>query len=103
MTPTDWEWPAPTGRGIEEHFSMIGAAGLVAGTFSKSLASIGGWVAGDANTMEWIRFHGRTMLFSAAIPPPALGAALKSLEILNAEPELVRQAREKRSLLARRP
>jgi 8-amino-7-oxononanoate synthase len=82
-----------TGRGVEEHFGMPGAADLLAGTFSKSLASIGGWVAGNADTVDWIRFHGRTMLFSAAMPPPALAAALKALEIVRTEPALVRQAK----------
>jgi len=59
---------------------------LVCGTFSKSLASIGGWVAGEAKVIDWIRFHGRSMLFSAAIPPPSLAAASAALDVLITEP-----------------
>ena len=81
------------GRGIEEHFGMTGAIDVLAGTFSKSLASVGGWIAGSRKVMDWIRFHGRSILFSAAISPAALAAAHASLEILIAEPERVARLR----------
>lgn len=77
-----------TGRGVEEHYASVGAADILAGTFSKSLASIGGWIAGDPDVIEWIRYHGRTVLFTAAIAPPALAAASAALDILIAQPEL---------------
>jgi 8-amino-7-oxononanoate synthase len=80
-----------TGRGLEEHFDMPGAADILSGTFSKSLASIGGWVAGEAKVVDWIRFHGRSMIFSAAIAPPALAAASTALDILIEEPWRVQQ------------
>jgi natural product biosynthesis luciferase-like monooxygenase protein len=78
-----------TGKGAEEEFKMMGEIDILTGTFSKSLASIGGWIAGPTKVIDWIRFNGRSMLFSAAIAPSALAAAAKSLEILAAEPERV--------------
>jgi 8-amino-7-oxononanoate synthase len=83
-----------TGRGVEEHFGMEGSCDLVTGTFSKSLASIGGFVAADREIIEYIRFHGRPALFSASLPPGQLAAASKSLEILKAEPWRVANLKE---------
>jgi 8-amino-7-oxononanoate synthase len=80
-----------TGRGIEESAGLPGAADVLTGTFSKSLASIGGWVAADEYLIEWIRYHGRSMIFSAAAPPGALAAADAALDILIDEPERVRR------------
>ena len=80
-----------TGRGTEEHFDMIGTSDILCGTFSKSLASIGGWVAAEAKVIDWIRFNGRSMLFSASIPPTSLAAASTSLDILIEEPWRVEQ------------
>lgn len=75
-----------TGRGIEEMLGVPGAADVLTGTFSKSLASVGGWVAGEHDVVEWIRYHGRSALFSAAIPPTALAAASTALDVLIEEP-----------------
>jgi 8-amino-7-oxononanoate synthase len=75
-----------TGRGIEEMLGAPGAADVLTGTFSKSLASVGGWVAGEHDVVEWIRYNGRSALFSAAIPPTALAAASTALEVLVEEP-----------------
>lgn len=75
-----------TGRGTEEHFNMIGSSDILCGTFSKSLASIGGWVAAEAKVIDWIRFNGRSMLFSASIPPTSLAAASMALDVLIEEP-----------------
>ncbi len=75
-----------SGRGTEEHFGMGGAADLVCGTFSKSLASIGGWVAGDSRVIDWIRFFGRPMVFSASAPPAQVAAASAALDVLKEEP-----------------
>ncbi|OKH18909.1 aminotransferase class I/II-fold pyridoxal phosphate-dependent enzyme [[Limnothrix rosea] IAM M-220] len=74
------------GKGTEEHFDMIGSSDILCGTFSKSLASVGGWVAAEAKVIDWIRFNGRSMLFSASIPPTSLAAASTSLDILIEEP-----------------
>jgi 8-amino-7-oxononanoate synthase len=78
------------GRGTQEHFNMVGSSNLLCGTFSKSLASIGGWVAAKAKVIDWIRFHGRSMLFSASIPPTSLAAASTALDILISEPNRVK-------------
>ncbi|MCB0194970.1 MAG: aminotransferase class I/II-fold pyridoxal phosphate-dependent enzyme [Anaerolineae bacterium] len=83
-----------TGRGTEDHFATPGLADILSGTFSKSLASIGGWVAAERQVIEWIRFHGRSMLFSASSPPPALAAAATALHILIEEPWRVQLLRE---------
>jgi len=79
------------GRGTQEHYNFKYKADLLSGTFSKSLASIGGWIAGDAKVIDWVRFHGRPMLFSASLPPPALAAAAAALEILKSEPWRIRR------------
>ncbi|WP_232668348.1 MupA/Atu3671 family FMN-dependent luciferase-like monooxygenase [Pseudonocardia sp. TRM90224] len=83
-----------TGRGTEEEFGVIGAADVLTGTFSKSLASVGGWLAGPRNLMDWVRYYGRSMLFSASMPPPAVAAAAAALDVLVAEPERVAKLRE---------
>jgi 7-keto-8-aminopelargonate synthetase-like enzyme/acyl-CoA synthetase (AMP-forming)/AMP-acid ligase II len=83
-----------SGRGAEEELGVPGCADVLTGTFSKSLASVGGWLAGPAKLMDWVRFHGRSMVFSAAIPPPAVAAAATALEILAAEPDRVAKVRE---------
>lgn len=75
------------GRGTGEHFGLEGDVDLVMGTFSKSLAAAGGFIAGDRYVVDFIRHHARAQIFSAA-PPPALAAAvLKAIEIVIREPE----------------
>jgi 8-amino-7-oxononanoate synthase len=75
------------GRGTGEHFGVEADVDLVMGTFSKSLAAAGGFIAGDRMVVDYIRHHARAQIFSAA-PPPALAAAvLKALEIVVREPE----------------
>lgn len=75
------------GRGIGEHFGCMDQLDLVMGTFSKSLASIGGFVAGDADVIEYLRHQARPLYFSASIPPSAAAAALAALEVIETEPE----------------
>jgi len=77
------------GRGTASHFGLADEVHLVIGTFSKSLASIGGFVAGPKVVMEWIRHFGRAMLFSASLPPASTAAALAALDVLESEPEIV--------------
>jgi 8-amino-7-oxononanoate synthase len=78
-----------TGRGVLEHFDVFEDVDLVTCTFSKSFASLGGFVAGDADAIDYIKHHSRPLIFSASIPPANIAAALKSLEIIEAEPELI--------------
>jgi 8-amino-7-oxononanoate synthase len=75
------------GRGTAEHFGLDGKVDLVMGTFSKSLASVGGFVAGEERVINWIKHRARTLIFSAAPPPAAVAAVLKALEIIEREPE----------------
>ena len=75
------------GRGTGEHFGLESDVDLVMGTFSKSLAAAGGFIAGDRYIVDFIRHHARAQIFSAA-PPPALAAAvLAALGIVIREPE----------------
>jgi hypothetical protein len=75
------------GRGAGEHLGVHDEVDLVMATFSKSLASIGGVIAGRADVINWIRHKARALIFSASITPPAAAAALKALEIIEQEPE----------------
>jgi 8-amino-7-oxononanoate synthase len=77
------------GRGTASHFGLDGAADLTVGTFSKSFASVGGFVAGNRQVLEWIKHFGRSMIFSASLPPASVAAALAALEVLIEEPERV--------------
>jgi 7-keto-8-aminopelargonate synthetase-like enzyme len=75
------------GRGTPEHFGVEPEVDLVMGTFSKSLAAVGGFVAGDRYVIEHIKHTARAEIFSAAPPPASVAAALKALEIVEREPE----------------
>ncbi|HUF54516.1 MAG TPA: pyridoxal phosphate-dependent aminotransferase family protein [Dehalococcoidia bacterium] len=81
------------GRGTTSHFGLDGQVDLIMGTFSKSLASIGGFVAGPRPVLDWIKHFARSMIFSASLPPASTAAALASLEILDREPEIVERLR----------
>jgi 8-amino-7-oxononanoate synthase len=75
------------GRGTAEHFGLEEEVDLIMGTFSKSMASVGGFVAGDSKVIDFIRHTARTMVFSAAAPPAAVAAALATVDIMEREPE----------------
>jgi 8-amino-7-oxononanoate synthase len=77
------------GRGTASHFGLEGEVDLIMGTFSKSLASIGGFVAGPQKVIEFIQHFARPMLFSASLPPASTAAALAALTVLEREPEIV--------------
>lgn len=77
----------PTGRGTAEHFGLEEEVDLVMGTFSKSMASVGGFIAGDDTVIDYIKHRARTLIFSAAPPPASVAAALATVEIMDREPE----------------
>ena len=77
------------GRGVCDHFGLTDEVDLIMGTFSKSLASIGGFIAGDWDTINYLRHSSRTYIFSASNTPAATAAAQKALDILKAEPEII--------------
>src|SRR5690554_4321488 len=83
-----------TGRGTAEHFDLMDEVDIVMGTFSKSLASSGGFIAGKADVIDYIRHHSRPYIFNAAIPPSNTAAALAALKILKNEPERVEKLRK---------
>ena len=76
------------GRGTAFHYGIEKEVDLFMGTFSKSLASLGGYVAGDAKVVDYIRHHSRPFIFSASIPPANAAVALAALRHLEAHPEL---------------
>ena len=75
------------GRGVCDHFGLTDDVDLIMGTFSKSLASIGGFIAGDKDTINFLRHTCRTYIFSASNTPSATAAALEALHIMQAKPE----------------
>lgn len=77
------------GRGVCDHFGLTHEVDLIMGTFSKSLASIGGFIAGDADTINFLRHTCRTYIFSASNTPAATAAAKEALRILKSEPEIL--------------
>lgn len=77
------------GCGVCDHFGVTKDVDLIMGTFSKSLASIGGFIAGDFDTINWLRHTCRTYIFSASNTPAATAAAMEALHIVKAEPERI--------------
>jgi 7-keto-8-aminopelargonate synthetase-like enzyme len=77
------------GRGTPHHFGLSDEVDLIMGTFSKSFASIGGFIAGKADIVHYIQHHARSLIFSAALPAPNVMAVLKALDIIETEPERV--------------
>jgi 8-amino-7-oxononanoate synthase len=77
------------GRGTAHHFGLTDQVDLIMGTFSKSFASIGGFIAGDKDVIHYIQHNARSLIFSAALPAPAAAAALAALDIMESEPQLV--------------
>ncbi|MEZ4588392.1 MAG: pyridoxal phosphate-dependent aminotransferase family protein [Gemmatimonadales bacterium] len=75
----------PTGDGTAAHHGMIDEVDLIAGTFSKSLASIGGFVAGSRQVVNYLRHHSRPLIFTAALPPANTAGVLAALEVLRTE------------------
>ncbi len=75
------------GRGTAEHFGLEDQVDIVMGTFSKSFASIGGFIAGDEQIIHYIKHHSRSLIFSASPPPASVATVLACLDILEKEPE----------------
>lgn len=77
----------PQGRGACHHLGVADGVDLIMGTFSKSFASIGGFIASDSDTINYLRHNSRSYIFSASLTPAATAAALASLHIMQDEPE----------------
>jgi 8-amino-7-oxononanoate synthase len=77
------------GSGTASHFDMVDDVDFIVGTFSKSLASLGGFVAGDRAAIEYMKHNARSLMFSASIPPASAASALAALDIIKTQPEII--------------
>ncbi|WP_131536602.1 serine palmitoyltransferase [Pedobacter nototheniae] len=77
------------GSGTASHFNLNNKVDLIMGTFSKSLASLGGFIAGDEQTIEFIKHRARSLMFSASMPPSAVASVIAALDIIESEPERI--------------
>jgi 8-amino-7-oxononanoate synthase len=75
------------GRGTADHFGLTDKVDITMGTFSKSFASLGGFIVGDENVIDYVKHFARELIFSASIPPSNVAAVIKALEIMQIEPE----------------
>jgi 8-amino-7-oxononanoate synthase len=76
-----------TGRGTAEHFGMEKDVDIIMGTYSKSLASIGGFVIADEDIIHYMKHHSRPLIFSASPPPASVASVIAALDIIDREPE----------------
>lgn len=79
------------GNGTASHFDLEKDVDLIMGTFSKSLASIGGFIAGDKKTIDFIRHNARSLIFSASMPPASVASVIAALDIIKDEPERIQK------------
>ncbi len=77
------------GRGTADHFGLTNDVDLIMGTFSKSLASIGGFIAANKTVIEFLKHHARSLIFSASISPASTASVLAALQIIKREPERI--------------
>lgn len=77
------------GRGTADHFGLTDDVDLIMGTFSKSLASIGGFIASDSHTINFLKHNARSLIFSASIAPANAASVIAALDLIEAEPELI--------------
>ncbi len=82
------------GHGTVAAFNMTGQVDLIMSTFSKSFASLGGFVAGDEQVIHYIKHHARSLIFSASIPPANAAAALEALHVMHDEPERIQRVND---------
>jgi 8-amino-7-oxononanoate synthase len=75
------------GGGTAQHFGLEDRVGLITATFSKSLASIGGVVAGPESVIHYLKHHARSLIFSASMPPASVATVLAALDVIEEEPE----------------
>ena len=83
-----------TGRGTTEHFGSTDYADLIMSSFSKAFGSIGGFVAGDAKVIDYIKHFARPLIFSASMPPANIAAVMTTLDIIKKEPERIKRLQE---------
>lgn len=79
------------GAGTASHFNLTDEVDIIVGTFSKSLASLGGFAAGDRDAIEFLKHKARSLIFSASMPPSAVASVITALDIIQTEPERIEQ------------
>ena len=79
----------PMGRGTAAHFGMTDKVDLIMGTFSKSLASIGGFIAADNDTINYLKHNARSLIFSASIAPANAASVIAAIDLIQQEPERI--------------
>jgi len=79
------------GAGSAEHFGLTGKTDFIMGTFSKSLASVGGFIAADDDLIHYLKHKSRALIFSASLPPASTASVLEALKIMEEEPERIEQ------------
>ncbi len=84
----------PGGRGTAHHFGVAEQVDLIGGTFSKSLASIGGWLVGERKVLDYIRHFAPSFMFAAAAAPPCVAAAMAAFEVMQEEPWRIEKLHE---------
>nr|WP_121272764.1 aminotransferase class I/II-fold pyridoxal phosphate-dependent enzyme [Pedobacter schmidteae] len=77
------------GAGTASHFGLTDEVDLIMGTFSKSLASLGGFIAGTEEVIEFVKHRARSLMFSASMPPGAVASVIAALDIIESEPERI--------------
>lgn len=77
------------GAGTASHFNLTDEVDLIMGTFSKSLASIGGFIASDFDTINYLKHNSRSLIFSASIAPSSAGSVLAALEVIKSDPSII--------------
>jgi len=77
------------GAGTASHFGLTDQVDLIMGTFSKSLASLGGFIAADAETIDYLKHRARALMFSASMPPASVASVIAALDIIESEPERI--------------
>ncbi|MCX2485583.1 serine palmitoyltransferase [Pedobacter sp. MR2016-24] len=77
------------GAGVSSHFNLTDKVDLIMGTFSKSLASLGGFIAANEETIEFIKHRARSLMFSASMPPASVASVIAALDIIETEPERI--------------
>jgi 8-amino-7-oxononanoate synthase len=79
------------GAGTASHFNLTNDVDLIMGTFSKSLASLGGFIASDRDTIDYIKHRARSLMFSASMPPGSVASVIAALDIIESEPERIQK------------
>ncbi len=77
------------GRGTAAHFGLMNDVDIVMGTFSKSFASVGGFIAGKADLLHYVQHHARALMFSASLPPANAATVLACLDVIESDPSII--------------